>query len=75
MRVCEGGWRECYFVFNSFMACGKTLLWNLAILLRGLPVLFPESTGTDRHTLKHAFHTLMAEAAIQGADLLIRSNL
>ena len=29
MWVCEGGWRDCYVVFNSLMACGKKLLWNL----------------------------------------------
>lgn len=23
--MCEGGWRNCYFVFNSLMACGKKL--------------------------------------------------
>ena len=33
MRVCEGGWRDSYFAFNSFMAYGKKLLWNLTVVL------------------------------------------
>ena len=39
MWVCERGWRDCYFVFNSLMACQKKLLWNLALLLRRLLTL------------------------------------
>lgn len=22
--MCEGGWRDCYVVFNSLMACGRS---------------------------------------------------
>ena len=47
MWVCEGGWRDCYVVFNSLMACGKKLLWNLPVLLRRLRSLFPESSSEN----------------------------
>lgn len=33
--VCEGGWRDCNVVFNSLMACGKNLWWNLSRTGRG----------------------------------------
>ena len=33
MWLCKGGWRDCYFVLNSLMACGVKVLWNLTVLL------------------------------------------
>lgn len=36
-----------YFVFSSLVACGKKLLWNLAVLLRRLRNLFPESSSEN----------------------------